>query len=178
VDRRRYLPRRRSARVLSVAALSALGLCLSSQGGLVALAESAHKPPPPSPSPLPTAVPTATPKPTPTPTPEPTEKPAPAPTPEHHAVRTPAAAVPPAPAPTKPPAPPSAAPPTPAPTAAHTPHPAQLAQHTTSLPTTLASFAANPQGGLSPYVLGADLLAGLAVAGSVLLAELRRRRLV
>lgn len=181
MDRRRYLPRRRSARVLAVAALSALGFCLSSQGGVVALAEAAHKPPAPTPTPSPTAAPTAkpTPTPTPAPTPEPTEKPAPTPAPEHHSSSSAAPAAVHSAAPSATPsAPPSAASATPTSVPARTPRPAQLVQQTTSVPTTLAGFAANPQGGLSPYVLGADMLAAVSVAGSLLLAELRRRRLV
>jgi hypothetical protein len=46
------------------------------------------------------------------------------------------------------------------------------------VPTTLASFAQNRSGRLSPYVLSADVLAGIAVLSSLLLSELRRRRLV
>ena len=43
---------------------------------------------------------------------------------------------------------------------------------------TLAAYASDTHGALSPYVLGADILAGISVAGSLALAELRRRRLV
>jgi hypothetical protein len=53
----------------------------------------------------------------------------------------------------------------------------QLLQQTAA-PTSLAAYAENRHGQLSPYVLTADVLAGVSVLGSLLLAELRRRRLV
>ena len=60
----------------------------------------------------------------------------------------------------------------------HAAPPAQLVQQAASVSSTLAAYASDDQGHLSPYVLGADVLAGVAAAGSLLLAELRRRRLV
>jgi len=182
MDRRRYSPGRRSARLVAVAALSALAVCASPHGGwLTPVPVLAHKPPPPTPvptaTPIPTPPPTATPAPTPAPTPKPTEKPQPSPTAEHHAAGTLAPAAAPAASTAGPPsaAPSAAAPQHTAP--GGTPVPTHLVQQT-SVPTALASFAENRHGQLSGYVLGADVLAGVAVMGSLALAELRRRRLV
>lgn len=74
----------------------------------------------------------------------------------------------------------SAAPPTapPATAPAHPPTSARLTQTTTPVSTEIAAYATDSRGALSPYVLGADILAGVSVAGSLALAELRRRRLI
>jgi len=147
----------------------------------------AHKAPPPSPTPLPTLppaptptpAPTATPTPAPSPTAEPTGKPKPTAAPTANgSAHTPeaeqASAVV-----TSHPAPSASAPATQRPAPAHVAtKPAQLVQQASSVSSTLASFASDSRGALSPYVLGADVLAGVSVAGSLLLAELRRRRLV
>jgi len=176
MDRRRCSPGRRSARLAAAVALSALAVCASPHGGWLApVAVLAHKPPPPTPVPTATPLPTPTPTATPKPTPAPTEPPQASPTPAHRAPHTPASAV----------APPSAPPPSaaaPSATASQsaapqTPAPAHLVQRP-SVPTALAAFAENRKGQLSAYVLGADILAGVAVLGSLTLAELRRRRLV
>jgi hypothetical protein len=152
--------------------------------------------PGPSPTPLPTATPrpspTATPRPTPPPTPAPTPKPTepPAPTPHPEPTHTPAP--PPAPARTSEPTaapdtPTAAAPtPTPAPTtpaAAAPPHPTPRATPSvvtelSAIPAAVASYAQDGQGRLSPYVVGADAMAGVAVASSLALAVLRRRGLL
>lgn len=81
--------------------------------------------------------------------------------------------------PTTPPAatPPDAATAT-ATAAPHTPQPTHLVQQTSPVASALASYATDARGALSPYVLGADVLAGVSVAGALALAELRRRRLV
>jgi hypothetical protein len=171
MDRRRCSPRRRSARIVAIAALSAFAVCASPHGGWLApLPVSAHKPSPsPSPSPTPAPTPAPTPLPTPAPTPKPTASPG------HHWTSPPAAAAMATPAPPPPSAPAESSAAVPSHAAAPTPHLTQRA----SVPTTLAGFAsaARPRQ-LSGYVLGADILAAVAVVGSLALAELRRRRLV
>jgi hypothetical protein len=53
-----------------------------------------------------------------------------------------------------------------------------VTQETAPVSTAIATYAEDSHGALSPYVLGADVLAGVSVAGSLALAELRRRRLL
>jgi hypothetical protein len=181
MDRRRCSPRRRWARFLATASLSTLGLFAAPHGGWLApTTVLAHKPmpsptpPPPTPTPAPSPTLAATPGPTPAPTAS-GDEPSPSSTPEHHGrfhSAAPAAA-----AATTAPSPPVQ----PAARATSRPRPTsapQLTVQETSVPTTLASFAQNRSGRLSPYVLSADVLAGIAVLSSLLLSELRRRRLV
>jgi hypothetical protein len=165
-----------------VAALSALAFFGLPRGGLLApVPVLAHKAPPPTPiptaTPVPRPTPTPTPVPAPTPSPEPTSKPAPTPGAAHHGGEAPA---PISRVATAAPAPPSAAPVAPAATArpaqAHTPP--QLTQETSPVSSAIAAYASDSHGALSPYVLGADILAGVSVAGSLALAALRRRRLI
>jgi hypothetical protein len=46
------------------------------------------------------------------------------------------------------------------------------------VPSAVAAYAVDSHGKLSPYVVGADALAGVAVASSLALVELRRRKLL
>jgi hypothetical protein len=47
-----------------------------------------------------------------------------------------------------------------------------------AVPAAVASFAQDGRGQLSPYVAGADAMAGVAVASTLALALLRRRGLL
>ena len=141
--------------------------------------------------PRPTATPTVQPTPTPTAKPTPTLTPMPTPMPTlppeasprptaHPAPARPSAApvvVPPTAAPTPPPtAPPTATPP-PHPRPSAHPTPAVVTQ-LSALPTAVAQYAQDSHGNTSPYVVGADAMAGLAVTSSLALATLRRRGLL
>ncbi|HZS13582.1 MAG TPA: hypothetical protein VFC09_03190 [Candidatus Dormibacteraeota bacterium] len=89
-----------------------------------------------------------------------------------------AAAVPP-PAPTgPPPAPPATASPSASARPAAPSATPSLATQLSALPAAVAGYAEDASGHLSPYVVGADALAGLAASSSLALAVLRRRGLI
>jgi hypothetical protein len=78
--------------------------------------------------------------------------------------------------PTPPPAPPSHAP---TPAGLPTPHATpSLFTQLSALPTAVAEYAEDSHGNTSPYVVGADAMAGVAVTSSLALAALRRRGLL
>jgi hypothetical protein len=141
---------------------------------------------PPKPTPTPTAEPTPAPRPTapPTATPQPTAVPGPSSPPAAPAPT--ATSVPPDPAagssrlgPT--PAATSTAPGTVAPaepsSSPRTPQPTLFSQ-LSAVPAAHTSSAQDAPGRLTPYVLGADVTAGIAVVSSAALAVLRRRGLL
>jgi len=201
----RVCPRRFMRALVTAAAMTALLACLAARVGPPALSiqtasadfEVPGHPgpsptPTPRPSPTPTPHPTATPHPTPTPapTPKPSETPQPSPSaepshtpePEHSPTAAPAPAhAAPTAAPTAPPtddASPSAAPPTSTP---HLPTPnatPSLVTQLSALPAAVAAYAQDSHGQISPYVVGADAMAGVAVTSSLALALLRRRGLL
>jgi hypothetical protein len=57
------------------------------------------------------------------------------------------------------------------------PSPSPLTQ-LSAVPAAVASYATDSHGKLSPFVVGADALAGVSVASSLALVELRRRKLL
>jgi hypothetical protein len=184
---------RRLVRVLgTAAAATAAVLCFGARLappvlGVRASFETPDRPRPTA-TPLPTARPTATATPHPEPTPTLTAMPTPRPSPPPPASPRPTAH----PAPDQPSAAPSAAPVVAAPpTSAPTPPPTPSAPPSTTpsatpglvtqlsaLPTGVTAHAQDSRGGTSPYVVGADAMAGVAVTSSLALATLRRRGLL
>lgn len=191
MDGCRRVRKRRLVRVLgTVAAATAAFACLSARIappvlGVQASVEAPDKPHPTA-TPVPTATPTPASRPTPTltpmPTPMPTLPPEASPRPSEHPApaphRTPAPeVVPPSAAPTPPPAAPTAVP-----RPRHelpTPHATpSLVTELSALPTAVAEYAQDSHGHTSPYVVGADAMAGVAVASCLALDTLRRRGLL